>query len=442
MNNPLNLGGIYTQIQQTDSVPDSWMMSETIKPIISKLVHKKVITSSGVPQLGSSALFNIPTGNSDFLRSNSVYLRGTVNIPCTNSTAGVGYFNNWAGSASTPTSGSASALIDRLTVSCNSCVIESINNYGSYLCPLVYNHCCSTDYQTTLKNVEWVGSTDIIIGSADTSVNIPFCIPLLSGFLCNGSKDIPLALMNNSGLQIQVDFQSIFSKVFVSSVSTVAFPSGNFTVNNLELCYEAIQLEQSYLQALRQQLQNKLYQIPCKSFQISNYAGSGTINQMLSSNFGSLNSVLWSFLPTPAANSKQVSKSTLVSLFEVYVNGSLENQYSLNTDTNVCSLFLEMRKAISNSIGDCSVNSVNSSIIRTTGGALNAMTGTFLSEAFTSALNLQSTNENGFFGTGMPCNNLIVKVTSAAQAADILYIALNYSMIISVDEFGNVSKSM
>jgi hypothetical protein len=132
---------------------------------------------------------------------------------------------------------SASAMISRLTVSNGSQQISQIQNYNVYH-DMLLSHAGSASYTTMDSAVyEFAGITRSVTvpGPSPAELTINFAIPLISG-LWSGETAVPLYLLS-APLSVEILTNSI-----TDSFVTNNLPINNFTLSNLQLCYEEIQV--------------------------------------------------------------------------------------------------------------------------------------------------------------------------------------------------------
>lgn len=413
----------YNLAASVSDIPDELASSSLKSPIPSNIKTVSVVAQNGTQNASGFNTFYI--SNSGYLMPGTSYLRATI----TPVGAAAGNTYGFAGNAH-----AAHAIIRQLTINMGNVPIELINYYNN-IADLMLTHASNGNFVN--------GDGAILMNAGDTvasnTVNTPIdvVIPLFCSGLLNGDRAIPLWLLP-SGLQIQIDYDTLFNALTTSAGSTYT----GYTVSNAQFCYQHVDVDESFKQAVRARMMGMegepaLYQLNLTSFMNSKFA-KGTSNVLSSTigcNLSSLSSALYTITQDPAAaNTEKYYFARTVgaaSDFLCLLDGQRYNNQQLNT---VPVIYAEMNKALS-LLGDVSATyafpQVSQASTRTdyeTQGFLGGQS----FKRFVSNLAM----------TGSRCTNFSFTLTTSGgeNAADNVLVFLIYDSIITISATGDVAQ--
>ena len=265
----------YNSLLGEEDIPSSLLPGKQSRMVPCTTSLKSVRTGSAAATPSSTSLFQINTGaGAGYLKPNSVYLTGqlVLSIPV------VGAAPSWRFSGPQQSGAvggvglgdntgvhSASSMISRVTVSNGSQQLSQIQSYNVYH-DILTAHAASTTYTAIDGSIyEFAGVVRSLTAAGATANELTmfFAIPLLSP-VWSGDQSVPLYLLN-SPLTVEVLTNSI-ADAFVTNNAAIT----NYTLNNLQICYEEIQvsadLKNAVMERLRQgqvwrQFMNQVYVI-------------------------------------------------------------------------------------------------------------------------------------------------------------------------------------
>ena len=388
-----------------DDVPLMLGSSTLRKPISSS--QRLVAISSQNGSQGPSGLhmFQIPTGaGSGFIKPNSMYLRCKV----TPTYAGAQVL--WSFNGATE---SASALINRLTVMIGNQNVEQKNNYwfehDYLLC-----HSSSTPYYS-YDSALYENTATNVAANAPNNGAIDVVIPILSS-LFNGCKAVPCFLLN-SPISLQFDYNTLgYSMLFAGATIT------SYTISNAQLCYEVIQVDDSYCQAVRAMMaEGHLFQLNLTSTMNLQTANTGTTNYNIGANLSSLKAVLYTNISNAVSNTNQsLFGENAQTNFRLYLDGRQINNFNLD---NPAVIYAEMNRALHNMF-DTNVTTIATPV-------------NYLTSYFVGGVNTNRFNELMAM-TGTPAQNINFILENTAGATNI-YVSLIYDQLLVIDVTGQVS---
>ena len=388
-----------------DDVPLMLGSSTLRKPISSS--QRLVAISSQNGSQGPSGLhmFQIPTGaGSGFIKPNSMYLRCKVTP-----TFGAGQIA-WSFNGCT---GSASALINRLTVMIGNQNVEQKNNYW-FEHDLLLAHASNSNYMAYDSQIYEHSGTQIANNAANVGA-IDVVIPILSS-LFNGNKAVPCFLLN-SPISLQFDYNTLGNSMLFAGAGVTTY-----TVSNAQLCYEVIQVDDSYCQAVRAMMaEGHLFQLNLTSTMNLQTANTGTTNYNIGANLSSLKAVLYTNITNAIGSAAQaLFLGNTQTNFRLYLDGRQINNFNLDTEPVI---YAEMNRALHNMF-DTTVTSVSDLT-------------TYLSNYFLGGVNTNRFNELMAM-TGTPAQNINFILENAGGATNI-YVCLIYDQLLVIDVTGQVS---
>lgn len=393
----------------------------------------------------SSSIFNIPTGGNSYFKQGSFYLRGKCSVT-QSGTTGAGWC--FAGQSGTPTLattisngvGGASSLIQRLSVTFPGGQSMSYPQYNHFVNSVVKPHCLSKEYvDTELRQLEYAGviksNTDNNPDSKDVYFSIPLWLP------CFNSNQAFPALLLNGNITLEIVTEAVNSAIY-SMASLVANAVTNYSLSDLTLVYETIDVTPEFKNALVQSKMGSTYNIAMSDFMaVGPQAVSASNRIQIGVGLSSLKSVLFTFQLTDdvSASWGKLKKycSNGLTNYAIYVNNSIVTPPNITSD-DYC--YAEMNRALSK-ISDSNQVSCLTNIL--TPDAAN-LRNTYTSHNFLAGVSTQVFSDWLFASEGIPCDQLAVEVTlgtpedtrwqnSTAAAASNMYIFCLYDSVLVVD---------
>ena len=394
-------------------IPPSWGSSSLPRPIPSSVQIVNLASQSGNQSAGGLIAFQVPTGaaSGGYLKPNSMYLRGT----CTVTGAGAAAVKFALPSAS------ASSLINRMTCAIGGQIVSQINNYH-LLHEMLLIHNTNSAYYTYDSNIlEYTGATNPFnvagaVGPNFNNLGANFCIPVINP-LVTSDKAVPLFLLN-APIQMNFDLNNV-----ANALRGAATDATNFTLSNVQLVYEVVQVDANYVNDVKSTLAaGNAYQLNLRDFFTLQTASVSGLNYQIGCNFSSVRGVLYTqYNQTPLVTLDTVMLPNAQTNFRVLMDGRLINNFALDTPAVQ---FAEMNRALSN-LFDSTVTS----------------TSTYTEYNSTKFLGGLSTNRcsdvMAMSGTNAQAINLIWDNGANWNAANI-YIVLLYDQILTIDANGNV----
>lgn len=423
----------------------------------SKKIRQVQAVSGSTAGPGQTSILKLQTGyGAGFLVPNSVYL--------TFQFYAVQAANTYGFKGSCP---SAFSLINRLTLS-QSAVIEQLQNYGIYLTNVLKPWCSSANSEN-ISNITEGGigqnnnlslgytsglTTSALTTNPNTSFAfnatgnttagpfLTFTLPLVCGLFSGGTEGnyLPLELLG-ANIDIQIDWNTL-NNAFYGVTSAVT----GYGIQGLSLTYETVQLPDSYVSALRQQLASgKLWSIPVQTALSSQVAASSALSYNMSLNCSSVDAFFYGTIIaanqgttltsgnfTSSAGSTQALDSTQISRRMVYIDGNQVQQIPvLNADAVI---IRETIRAVSSSVFDS-----NYTVPFSTAGAVG-QPGSFRGQYYLIGFNLRSFSGSDMCMCGTPCSLLNLQINdSQAVGTDTIYMFAIVSFIVLIDGSGSIS---
>jgi len=292
----------------------------------------------------SNNLIRIEVRDTGFLDGQSSYMKFSVT-------------NNSSGSVSFQ--GYASAVIQRLRITCGSQVLSDIQNYSQLANMLILNS-SSDDYQRILQIVGGGDSSpdNALIGVNNnviaTTATKTYSIPLISGLL-SSSKFLPLAMLAG-GLVIEMTLEPTFYNVFCNATS--AHTTQTYTVSNVEYCAKIVDIEDDNALMYIKNMMMAQGGLKIKTFDWQSHLNSipsGASNAVLTvpDRSSSLKSLMTTLHRTTGAYNVSTVQSYKfdVSQFSYKVGGT---QYPITpiqvSDTNLVEYFSEVQKCLNSGL--------------------------------------------------------------------------------------------
>lgn len=366
-------------------------------------VIKSIPSSSGTGTgANSTMLFQIPTGGLDFLKPNSLYLRCKVSVTLT---GGAAVSWKFAGSSASDAYdwGGASSLINRINVNFGA-VTQSYSNYNHYR-NAVLTHALNPSYfYNDLKQLEYAGATKLATTDVQACKDVYVCIPIFAGCF-NSQTALPLCLMT-SPIQVEIQTESV-NNAFSGATTAIT----GYSISEASLVYEAIQVEPSFIQALKTSKQGQSF-----NFRVNDYLSVGAFSPASSERFQigaglqSCKSILFteqlqSCNATALAEKNYVSNG--LSSINFYIDGQ---QVSMTNQTDDAVAFGELNRALQrlndSNIVSCLEPTTN---VSGTGVRTSYTNGNFL--AGVSTMNI---SDWGYSMVGVPASVIQVELNHSA----------------------------
>jgi hypothetical protein len=412
---------VIVSAQMTD-IPMSIMSSQAKKPIPADQPRQYALnpTSGANATAGSIISFQIPPQSNAFLKSGSLYLKFTLTQAISAGATGFNYGNG---------SQDCSSMFSRVSTFLGATQLEINQNYD-YLTTLLMEHVAGSSYGLNdFVIMTKLNGTGADVDNSAGAVSSSQIMPLLCGW-CNSDQNVPLCLLKEP---IVINFDVNASARALKYAGAVA---NNFSLTNLQLCYETVRVDNQYVQALRDQINSgKLYSmnfITPLGLQFSGAIGSTTYNAGLG--LSSIRGIAISPILDSRAVSTAVkapSKNTL-SNARFYIDGNLVCNFNLD-DT------AQQYASLNNTFGalfsrtSCSVNLT---------GAGSAMTRTTYEDpCFAVGVGTEKFNEKGLSFAGSQCSNLQVILDGlTAVATQYMYIFHDTLLIVASDSSSSIVR--
>lgn len=416
-----------------DAVPEAFRSNRMAKPIPCSMQTVNVPALTGNANASGTSTIQVPCGASAGIMMNA-YIRFQVSMASSGAAANSGW--NWKGST-----GSATALLNRISTYVNSVQVDNIQNADQVYDEL-FAHSTSNDWITHDATLMLGTQTTNWLTTGVTASNtLAYCVPLIG--LLGSQQAMPLYLINGQ-LQIQLDWNSL-ARVFWEAANAAASGISGFTISNVQLVYDRVQPEQAFIDHVRSQMMSgQKYVFGYTNYQcttLSNTAGSQqTFNYGL--NVSSLrgvisNQVLAGDLSASAFANKGYSSSQGLTQFVVQLDGRLISSLTLDSTNFPATCFAELQK----SQGRIFDASITDPIVNNTGaaGAVVAAGGTYLSQYFAMGQSSQRVNEGlAFSGSPVSVVTLQVNFSGAPAAGTTMFIVFISDFQVLIDGSGSI----
>jgi hypothetical protein len=305
--------------------------------------------------------------------------------------------------------GSATSLINSLSTYINSTQIDNLQSFDQ-LADIALAHSTSASFISNDASIllGCIGNNDREEEKEKTAgASLDFCIPLLG--LLGSSQAIPLWAIQGS-LQLNINWNTL-ARALYATAETAEITG--FTVSRCELVYDRLQVEQDFIQSVRQEMaQGQSYVYGFTNYQTSSQLTGAGASQSFQYglNMSSLrgvvaNQVLNADLSDKTKQGKSVANG--LQQFQVQLDGRQVSNVVLD---NNAQQFAEMNKVFSK-LYDASVSDVCTFANYTT-------------DYYAVGQSTLRTNESLAFA-GSPCSvlNINYSVTAANHALTFVFIA-------------------
>jgi len=407
----------------TQELPDCLKSNNSAQAIRANNRHFQLSAASSAQQSsGGVVLFNIPPAAVAISRG-TMYLRARVSCNITNNSLGTVATNPAVYDAAhslgfqgpgdidatsfLPSIGNASSLITRWTAyGSGSAVLDQIN-FANDVYNLFLAHKSSPLYLIYDANIMLGCGRQWSLASTSQAY-IDVCIPVPLSAFNNSDIDFPLYLVRNP-LTLQLDLSSFARAIY----STAAVGATDFTISNMYLCYEAIEVPHSLIEAERHAIQSHPFVMPLVNYLNVQTAASTLSSYTLGLNTSSLRSVVvlpldnTAYLTTTAMSYKRNTSDNSQNWgsgqnFQIFLDGNIKNS-SINSDPVM--QYTQLKQALN--------NNVQSNVLYPSFGTFTQ----YINEIFALGVDCLSFDDAGTLMGGSACSNLNIQWTGVANGA-------------------------
>ena len=271
----LNTPNTYNLSAANSDVPGSLSSSSFPRPVSSVKQIVSIASTSGDQQAGGLITFSIPTGAGAgaYLVNNSMYMSCRITL---NTSANYTAVANTGFALSDQ---SASAIINRLTVSIGSQNINMINQYH-WLHSILLTHTTSRNYYVDDSSIlQYTKNASSLLLAGSTNNNSPFVdvvIPIIAPLFTE--RSLPLFLIN-APIMLQFDLNSKDNALYSSSAADTAL---GFKVSNCQLVYETLQMSSEYVMEIKNAMsKGLLYEINMTDYMTLTCASTAYLNYLI-----------------------------------------------------------------------------------------------------------------------------------------------------------------
>lgn len=404
-------------VASTD-IPSAWLSSSD--PRVAGATKKIVSISSqnGTQYSGGQLTWVLPSNlGSGFLASGSAYLKFTVDV--TQATARNYIFAGY---------GSASNVINRMTLLCSGAITEQILQYNK-----VYNSMlCHGSSPQFASNDDSLYQQSFSGTAITSSTGITVCVPVMLGSF-NSKQHLPLFLLNSC--QLNVDLDSVANAITQIGANALT----EYSVSQATLCFEQINPDHAFEQGIKQMLGTRLFQMPITTYYNGRVQQATAIAQNVGLNASSVRAVLWNNSPPELVTTAGHFTSAGQTSCRVYADGSLVFNGNLDTDVQQ---FAEMNRALS-VMFDASIVSVGADADEAP-ATVNACTIQTLNRTrysngvYLGGVSMSKSTDAGFSFKGVPVNNLVIEFQGSGSSGTFNYYVV-LDQIVTIDGMGNAS---
>lgn len=387
------------------SIPFS-MLGDDLKSFKgARSVVRSVPASSGNAGPNSTILFNIPTGGYSFLKSNSIYLRGTVVVTQTGAAASAGPPAvpdvKWAFAGQTNDSeagyGGASSMINRVSVGMGGTTM-TWGQYNAFR-NAVLTHVTSAEFfDTDLRQAEYSGVLKVNADNAASSKTVHFAIPLWCPLFCS-SQNLPLLLLN-SPISLEILTESV-NKAFYA----IRNPVTDYVLSNLSLVYQTIEVSREFKDAMLASKAGGFYSMHLNNYlSVGPNASTSSMVMQIGAGFSSLKSILFTeSLTNPASTAAKVYSSNGLINYTIHQDNFPVSVANV-TDDSVA--FVELNRALSK-INDSNVTSSIRSIVNSNSSGIRS---TYSRYNFLAGASCAVLDDYSFSSQGTPCSSVTLEI--------------------------------
>lgn len=401
----------------SQDIPNAWMsntdprVAGATKKIVSVASQNGTQTSSG--QLSFLLPSNMGSG---FLASGSAYLKFTVGI--TQATAYAWAFKQY---------GSASSVINRMTLLASGAIVEQILNYNKLYSSLLL-HASNPSF----AQVDDAINQDTLTGS-NTTASLTVCVPILLGAM-NSKQHLPLFLLNSC--QLNIDLDNVVNSIAQLSANALT----EYSVSGATLVFEQVIPDAQFEAGIKSMLGQRLFQLPINTVYGVRVAQTGAITQNIGLNASSVRAILWNTVRADNQRDSGHFTDGGQTSARLYLDGQLV--FNGNLDTPV-QQFIEMNRALNVMYDSDRVSvGVSADNVNTAEGAdftyANLSRASYSSSAYLGGLSTSKSVDAGFSFQGVPVNSAVLEFQGSATTGNFFIYAL-LQQIIAIDGMGNAS---
>jgi hypothetical protein len=366
---------------------------------------RSVPTSSGTAGPSSTILFNLPVGANSFIKSNSMYIRGTCVVSQTGAATNLYGFAGQGADATTESQnfGGASSMISRISVNMGGTSVT----YGSYntFRNAVLPHVCSAEYFTTdLKQCEhagvWRDNTNADAGLSLTSRTIHFAIPLWLPPFCS-SQHFP-ALLMSSPIAIEILTESVGKAFYSEGANAVT----DYALSNLSLVYETIDVSREFKDAMLASKAGGFYSMHMNDYlAVGPNSATASMRMQIGVGCSSLKSILFTETASnPAVTDRKVYTSNGLINYTIHADNYPVSVANAGDNEAVC--FLEVNRALQK-IND---SNVTSAIYPVANANASAVRTSYATNNFLGGASTQTISDYNYSSSGIECSSVVLEL--------------------------------
>jgi hypothetical protein len=414
----LNTPNTYNLSAGNSDVPPSLSSSPYPRPMASTKNIVAIASTSADQNQGGLITFSIPTGmgSGAYLVNNSMYLQCKIQLTTTNTPVANTKF-------ALPTE-SASAIINRITVSIGSTQVNQINSYH-LLHDILLSHTTSRNFVIDDSAVlQFTGVANALgNGGASAATNCDVCIPLIIPLF--NERSFPLFLCN-SPILIQIDLNQP-----ANCLRGAALDCTGYVVKNPQLVYETLTMSPEYIQEVKMAMsKGLLYQLNVVDYMTLTCASTAYLNYLIGANLSSVRGVFYTQVTNaPAVTADTWFLANSQTNFRLYLDGRQINNFNLSTTSQI---YTEFQRCLGNMF-----DSNITSFLGPDSGAGATNRANFLSRYFAGGVSCNRISDSGFCMTGTPAQNINLVLESAGGNYNVFIVVL-YDEIVTIDATGNV----
>jgi len=396
---------IYAQPMESESlsIPHSVLGSDlkSWKGVRSSV--RSVPSSSGDAKPNSSVLFTLPTGNTSFIKSNSMYLRGSCVVTQTGTAnTGWGFAGQGIAADESENYGGASSLINRISVNLGGTSVT----YGAYntFRNAVLPHVCSAEYfNTDLRACESAGVFRLTTDNAAASKTCHFAIPLFLAPFCS-SQNFP-ALLMNSPISIEILTESVNKAIYAETAIVT-----DYTLSNLSLVYETIDVSREFKDAMLSSKAGGFYSMHMNDYlNVGPNTSSASMRVQIGAGFSSLKSILFTeSLSAPASTDRKVFTSNGLTAYTIHADNYPVSV--ANAGDNEAVAFLEVNRALQK-INDSNITSAIYPVPNVAGSGVRS---SYCSNNFLGGASTQTISDYNYSSQGVECSSVVLELEHSA----------------------------
>lgn len=416
-----------------NAIPESLMSSRVPKAIPSMNRVISIPSQSGNASQGGQIVFQIGGGSNmnGYMRAGSAYLR----MKCTVTKAQGGNNDNEVYFANQTRS--AASLINRLQISANGTMLETINRYDNWHA-IVQSQGCNAGYVNNDSSIAEFADSSLLVQQALTA-EFNVSIPLFSGVLSN-AKSFPLFL---SGLNLQIDLNS--AGLALKTFGTASAFGASYVISQAEIVYECINPDYSLLDGMRASMaqSGRLFELPLSTvlgLTTAQPAATASFSYNVGLNLASVSAVFLAEIETVVEGT---NTGTVVA-----PNKFIRN--STEAGTNSRRYFLDGKQIVNYDVAFDSQNFLECQ--RAMGSLLDLENTTVATRAtycvagenagsfYVQGQSAKRFSESDLCMSGTPCSNLVIQLQkTGTSVATSVYIYVLYDAVCVIDANGSVA---